>query len=200
MSRPKLDEILEKSIELFQHKGFTGTSLQDIADAVGMQKPSLYYYINRKEDLLFIILERTADCYIEQLTQIVQSDASSYQKLDLAIQQHILMQMREAGTATLFRSASDLADERYAIIHASIKRYRELLKQIIREGVERGELYVEDPSIAAVMILGACNFVHRWYKPDGPKNIEEIARSYSQMLLSGMSLSYANPNIGPGTY
>ena len=93
MARPpdttRESEVFETATRVFRAKGYHGTSMRDIADALGIQKPSLYHYISGKQDLLFRIFERGTGALTDQLDEIVRSDASATVKLERAIESHL---------------------------------------------------------------------------------------------------------------
>ncbi|MCY0864742.1 MAG: TetR/AcrR family transcriptional regulator [Sulfobacillus sp.] len=185
----KLPQIIEAATLCFQDKGYVATTLNDIAEAVNLQKPTLYHYVKNKNELLFLVLKNTAESYNQALEAVVASPLNPRDKLDRAIRQHIHLQLEHPGTVTLFRDVGELDQGYRREIRQALKRYRELLQDIIRQGIEAGRFRPADPSMAALFVLGAVNFVHRWYRVEGPRSIAEIAEFYSQTLLQSLSPS-----------
>ncbi len=183
----KLPQIIEAATRCFQDKGYVATTLNDIADVVQLQKPTLYHYIKNKNELLFLVLKNTAESYNHALESVVSSRVSPSEKMDRAIKQHIRLQLEHPGTVTLFRDVGELDRPYRREIRQALKRYRELLQEIIRTGIEGGQFRAQDASMAARFVLGAINFVHRWYRPEGPRTISEIAAFYSHMILTSLS-------------
>ncbi|NMP22775.1 TetR/AcrR family transcriptional regulator [Sulfobacillus harzensis] len=185
----KLPQIIEAATRCFQDKGYVATTLNDIADAVQLQKPTLYHYLKNKNELLFLVLKNTAESYNQALEAVVASSLSPWDKMDRAIRQHIHLQLEHPGTVTLFRDVGELDKPYRREIRQALKRYRELLQEIIRQGIEAGQFRPSDASMAALFVLGAINFVHRWYRERGPRSIPEIAEFYSDTLLKSLSKS-----------
>lgn len=143
--------------------------------------------MKNKNELLFLVLKNTAESYNHALESVVSSGESPWDKMDRAIKQHIHLQLEHPGTVTLFRDAGEL-DRPYLLeIRQALKRYRELLQAIIRSGIEQGQFPDQDASMAALFVLGAINFVHRWYRPEGARTIAEIAAFYSHMILTSLA-------------
>jgi AcrR family transcriptional regulator len=185
----KLPQIIEAATRCFQDKGYVATTLNDIAEAVNLQKPTLYHYLKNKNELLFLVLKSTAESYNQALETVVASPLNPREKLDRAIRQHIHLQLEHPGTVTLFRDVGELDQGYRREIRQALKRYRELLQDIIRQGIAAGQFRPVDPSMAALVVLGAINFVHRWYREEGPRSIPEIAEFYGQTLLQSLSPS-----------
>ena len=182
----RLPEIILAAAQCFQDKGYLATTLNDIAALVQLQKPTLYHYVKNKNELLFLVLKGTAESYNRALEEVVASPLKPSDKLRRAIDQHISLQLEHPGTITLFRDVGELESVYRPEIRMALKRYRELLQTIIREGIELGEFVDRDPSVAALFILGAINFVHRWYRDGGTKPIEEVAQFYGDMILAAL--------------
>jgi AcrR family transcriptional regulator/acyl dehydratase len=181
------EQIVEAATRLFQERGYEGASLNDVAAAVGLQKPSLYHYFSSKEALLAAVLNGTAEAYNRELAQVVQSFLTPAEKLDRAIRRHITLQLEHPGTVTMFRDVNHLDSDSRAKLRCALRGYRALLHRLVAEGIADGSFAPQDPSLAALLVLGAVNFVHRWYRPDGPASVEAVAAYYSRMLRSALA-------------
>jgi len=193
----KLPQIIDAATRCFQDKGYLSTTLNEIAEAVQLQKPTLYHYVRNKNYLLFLVLRNTAESYNAALETIVAANVRPSEKMHRAIRQHISLQLRHPGTVTLFRDVGELDSPYRREIRNALKRYRELLQRIIREGIETGEFSPSDPSMTALLILGAINFVHRWYHDQGPCSIEEIATFYADRLMQTLQPNTAQGGNSP---
>ncbi len=182
----KMEQIVQAAAECFQAKGYQATALRDIAEAVKLQKPTLYHYVRNKNELLFLVLINTAESYNRVLEAIVESSLAPSAKLAQAVRQQILLQFEHPGTVTLFRDLAYLDEPHRNEVRLVMKRYRDLLEVIILEGIRVEEFQPCDTSLAVLLVLGAVNFVHRWYRPGGPKSLEAITEYYSQALLGAL--------------
>lgn len=184
----KQAEIFAAALRLFQQKGYHGASMQDLAAAVGMQKASLYYYFRSKEDLLFMVCERGSHAFTAELNEIVNAPLAPTQKLRRAIEGHLVALCDQLELFTVFlREQKFLSDQQKKRLRGEGKHHAELLEAILEEGVRRGEFRAVEPPVAALAILGMCNWLYEWYSPGGPLTPREIAARFSDMVLSGLA-------------
>lgn len=187
MAVNKYDEIARAAIKLFNQKGYHATSVQDIADEVGLQKGSLYHYISSKEELLLQIASRSINGFSRELAQICDLPITAKERLRKAIHHHFTIVTGDIQmTTVLLREAFLLSDEQSVIITRAMDVYTNLWARILREGMEQGEFVQGDPRLQALFILGACNWAYRWYRPPGPKTSTEIAELFWDTYLTGI--------------
>ncbi len=179
-------EIVGAALALFRDKGYHATSMQDIADAVGLQKGSLYHYLASKEELLYRIALDTISEYDRRLEDIVGSELPAAEKLRRAVQAHVLMQSDDVGTVTLLRDSGALQPEQREVIRGLTRRYADLVETVIAGGIASGEFRAVDAKMATFAILGACNWIHRWYAPGGRLTPEAISAAYTDFFLRGL--------------
>lgn len=187
MAINKYEEIAQAAIKLFEQKGYHATSVQDIADEVGLQKGSLYHYISSKEELLLKIAQQSIGNFNRRLEKIIDTTSSSKERLKAAIQHHITyvagnMEM----TTVLLREAFSLEPEHHKFIKQETDRYLDLWTKIFDQGVESGEFKPGNNRLTALAILGSCNWLHRWYKSGGKLSPEEIGDYFSHIFLDGI--------------
>jgi TetR/AcrR family transcriptional regulator, cholesterol catabolism regulator len=187
MPSNKQMEIALAAVKLFEQKGYHATSVQDIADEVGLQKGSLYHYIHSKEDLLLQIAHQAITEFNQRLERIIDTNIPAREKLVQAIENHLTVSVSNLQTTTvLLREAFSLGENQHQVIQELTDKYVDLWTKIIQEGNERGEFAVEQPKVAALAILGSCNWVYRWYKTDGRLSAKEIAEVFSDLFLNGL--------------
>jgi AcrR family transcriptional regulator len=193
VSGAKDSEIFAAAASLFKEKGFHATSMQDIADAVGMQKGSLYYHIAGKDELLFRISFAAISAVTEQLETVVTTPLSPTAKLRGAVSNHVetLCGMLDLMSVFLKESNTLTADQQ-ARIHAYRRRYETLFQSILHEGIEAGEFRPMDTDAVAAAMLGMLNWMHQWYRPTGRLTPQEIAEVFVDFALHGILLPAAN--------
>ncbi|WP_051344222.1 TetR/AcrR family transcriptional regulator [Alicyclobacillus herbarius] len=187
MASNKQKEIALAAVKLFEQKGYHATSVQDIADEVGLQKGSLYHYIHSKEDLLLQIAHQAITDFNQRLEQVLHSEMSAREKLVQAIENHLTVSISNLQTTTvLLREAFSLGEPQHRVIQDLTDRYLNLWTQILIDGKESGEFTVEEPKITALALLGACNWVYRWYRPEGALDAKEITKVFGDLFLHGL--------------
>lgn len=182
------DELFRLAARLFSEKGYHGTSMQHLAEGMGILRGSLYAHIDSKEELLFDIVDRGADRFITRMEEVVASDASPDEKIRLAISAHIATVAEHLEASTVFLNDwRFLNPERREIIQSKRDLYESLIQEIVEEGIEWG-VFPEtlDVKFAGILILSAVNWVYQWYDPEGPLAPEEIADRFGDLILEGL--------------
>jgi len=185
---PRRDQILRVATRIFCEKTYHGTTLKDIADAVGILKGSLYYYITSKEKLLADIILEALQALNKNLLRVENADLTPVERLRQIIVEHVKYnaKYREAGTLFLTEKhvISSLDMDEVAEI---FKRRDRLLVRTLKEGIETGLFRPVDIRVASLAIVGLCNSVLFWYRPAGRLSYDEIADSFFQVLHHGLS-------------
>ena len=184
-------ELTREAAKLFAQKGYHGTSIGDIAEALGMQKASLYAHIASKEDLLYETMREGADAFHAALDAIPE-DAPATDKIRLALRGHLRVVTEQLDVATVFvQEWRYLEGERRDEIIAERRRYEERIRELFREGRELSELRADlDESVAALLLLSAANWAYTWLQPG--RDTDELADRFFALLVDGMR-GYSTP-------
>jgi AcrR family transcriptional regulator len=182
------DEVLAAAIVLFSRKGYNGTTVRDIAVESGMLSGSLYAHFDSKEDLLFAIVLRAADQFINGIGPIVAGDLPAAAKLRAAMRSHLrVMAESRAAAAIYLHEWKALTGERRTIIAEKRNAYEDGLAAIIRQGVATGEFGAVDAKFARLLVLSAVNWLYQWYDPAGPLGPDAVADKFADLLLHGLT-------------
>jgi AcrR family transcriptional regulator len=184
-------ELTRQAARLFAERGFHGTSMGDIAEALGVQKGSLYSLTGSKQQLLFETMRAGAEAFHAELDAIP-DDLPAVDRVRLALRGHLRVVAEQIDVATVFtREWRYLeGDEREGIL-AERRRYEERFRTLFREGVEAGELRPDlDAGAAALLVLSAANWAYTWLRPDG--DTDELADRFTAILVDGVR-GYATP-------
>ena len=186
---PKEQEIIAVAARLFKEKGYRATTLEDIAAAVGMLKGSLYYYIRSKEELLYIVVREPVRQAYNQLEEIVNSEAPIKTKIAQAVATHLaLFHQHYPHMAVYLHDYHHLMQKLQKDVIETPKHYQRLWATLLQQGIEAGELRADlDVKITGYAILGMCNWVYRWYNPEGTLPAEAIADIFTKIVLNGLS-------------
>lgn len=161
--------------------------MQDLADAMGMQKASLYYYIRSKEELLVRVCERGTDAFTNELSEIVALDLSATEKLRRAIECHLVALCEQLELFTVFlREQKFLGEPQKRKLRGEGKHHAELLAEILQQGIAGGEFRAVNVTVTTLAILGMCNWLYEWYSPGGALPPREIAGMFSELVLRGL--------------
>jgi AcrR family transcriptional regulator len=185
----KEQEIIVVAAQLFKEKGYRATTLEDIAAAVGMLKGSLYYYIRSKEELLYLVVRDPIRQAYNRLEEIVNSDAPVRLKIAQAITNHMtLFHQHYPHIAVYLHDFHNLMQKLQKNAIETPKHYQRLWAALLQQGVETGELRHDlDTKVTGYAILGMCNWVYRWYNPQGTLSAEDIADIFTKLVLEGLT-------------
>jgi len=189
-------ELFRVAAKLFKEKGYRATSMQDIASQLGIQKPSLYYYISSKEDLLKEIAWVTMKMLIDAVEKIAFSPLSPREKIEKIIESHVklICENLDLFTVSLREINPINAETFWSDVVALRDRYENYVRSIIRFGKESGDFKQDmDEKLAGFALLGALNWTIRWYSPQGEKKPEEIADSWKKIFMDGFLAKKEEP-------
>jgi AcrR family transcriptional regulator len=181
------DQLLETATRLFKEQGYHNTSMQDLADALGLQKGSLYYYIESKEALLRQLLERATSFLAMQIDEIYAADLPPIDKLRWALENHgrTMMEHLDLVSVYLYEYRS-LPPERLEEVLAVRKHYEQVLMQILEDGITAGDFRLVNVRMAAFGLLGMLNWTHQWFSPEGEYSSQEVASILADLALHGL--------------
>jgi AcrR family transcriptional regulator len=186
------EELTRTAARLFAERGYHATSLADLAEALGIQKASLYHHIASKEDLLWEVAWEGAGAFHAALDG-VPADLASPERIRLALRAHLAVVAGQLDIATVFvREWRHLSGERRDRFVAERRRYEERIRDLFRDGVERSELRTDlDVATAALLFLSAANWAYTWLRPG--TDTGALADRLYAALLDGMR-GYATPS------
>jgi AcrR family transcriptional regulator len=184
-------ELTREAARLFAERGYHGTSIGDLAQALGVQKASLYAHISSKQDLLYAAMREGADAFHAAL-DAVPEEAPASEKVRLAMRSHLRVVADQLDVATVFvREWRYLEGERRDEILEERRRYEERFRAYFREGRELGELRTDlDDGAAALLTLSAMNWAYTWLTPG--RDTDALADRFHAILLDGIR-GYATP-------
>jgi AcrR family transcriptional regulator len=185
------NELTREAARLFAQKGYHGTSIGEIADALGVQKGSLYAHIESKQDLLYETMAAGARAFHAGLDAIPE-ELPATEKIRLALRSHLRVVADQLDVATVFvQEWRYLEGERREEVLGERRRYEERVRALFREGRERGELRSDlDDATAALLALSASNWAYTWLRPGA--DTDELADRFYEILLEGIR-GYATP-------
>ena len=184
-------ELNRQAARLFAERGYHGTSIGELAKAMGVQKGSLYSHIDSKQDLLYDTMREGADSFHAAL-DAVDERLPATEKIRLAMRGHLRVVAEQLDVATVFvREWRYLEGERREEIVAERRRYEERFRALFREGRELGELRTDlDEATAALLALSALNWAFTWLRPG--RDTDDLADRFYSQLVDGMR-GYATP-------
>lgn len=179
-------QIIDVATRLFRDGGYHATSLGDIADALGFSKPAIYHYFDAKEDILFSIVDGIVDRALARFEQILaRGDGPTATMHELLLANTCVLLEHQDANTVFYDNRGLLSPEREAAIRELEREFTGIVRSTYVAGVEAGEFVDLDPAVATATLLGASISAYRWFDPDGPLSIEEVAEQIATIQLDG---------------
>lgn len=179
------DQIFAEAARLFAERGFAGTSLQDVADAMGMTRPALYYYVKNKDELLARLVAETTEAPAAEIKRLAKHpDADPAVRLRGVARAMALRRATDPNRFLLLvRSEAELPAD-LARLHKTAQRatLRELIL-LVEEGIESGQFRPVDPRTTALAVIGMCNWIAWWQQSLGEKTPSEVAEQIADLAV-----------------
>lgn len=185
-------EIFQTAAQVFEERGYQATTIADIAEKLGTDRASLYYYVGSKQELFQQVVREAASSNVLAIEALAASKRAAGEKLRLAFTTlmesyssaypyiHVFLQEK---FPTLSNEEDDWAQES----KGWSDRYYKAMRKIIKQGVADGEFSVTLPvGLVTMAVIGTINWAHRWYRPGGKLPPEQIGDGFAEILLKGL--------------
>ena len=189
------EHILNVAARVFARKGYRATSLQEIADEVGVTRPSFYYHFKSKQEILGEILISALERAERTIDEVLAGPGTSIDRLRAFVLRYVEINTEHSEVPVLFQSAGELEPEAAERARQRRSDIDHKLARLIADGIAAGELRAQSPLIAAYGMLGAINWMHTWYHPDGRFQPREIAGMLADLLLDGIAVPGARKGV-----
>jgi TetR/AcrR family transcriptional regulator, cholesterol catabolism regulator len=194
ISAYKRERILEEAVKLFYKRGFSGTTLDDIAAQLGVTKPFIYTHFRSKVELLEAICRPTIEMSLDAISKAAQQPGRPSERLfdGIANFSKVILQ-RQAYIAVYFREEKHLSEAGLAAINALRKRFDRVLSELLEEGSRAGEFTIVDIRVAALAIGGMVSWAYTWYQPEGRLPIDEVGEKLARFALQMVGVPPVQP-------
>ncbi len=184
----KRDEIRETAARLFRDKGYSATSMRDLAEAVELKASSLYNHFHSKDDILRQICFDNARRFLNGLIEVERMQAPADEKLRALIRLHIRIATEDATSVIAFNDEWRHLEEPHLSEFTAIRRnYEQRFRAVIEEGIRYGVFKPLDPVIATHTIFSSMRWLHDWYKPGKKISMPDLEHTIIEMLMEGLA-------------
>ena len=184
MPNNKYEKILAVAANLISTNGYEGTSLQTIADKVGLHKSTLFHYVKSKEELLIRIFERSINEVSINLDKIsTENELDPEEKLREAMENHLALLIEYFDSSSILNQMKILPKKSQARYLEGRRKYEKDFEKIVVEMKRKGYFKGLDAKIVTFGLLGMLNWVPRWYKIDGRLSRKEISNILFKMIV-----------------
>ncbi len=185
--------VLETAARLICAQGYEAASVQDIADACGLTKAGLYYYIHSKEDLLLEIMSYGMDIFEEQVLLPVLAIADPVERLKACMEKniHLVTEGWSKEVTIILHEHDTLTGAARQQIDARKKRYVHFLEASFAEAIREGRIRRVEPRVAAFSFLGMVLWIYKWFRPDGQIPADRLATEMQDLFFGGLEIAPA---------
>ena len=180
-------DIIAAATRVFSERGYHAASMAEIADEVGIRKPSLYHHVRKKEDLLFAIHEQLIDELTAETEQAIAAVQDPAEKLAASLRVAFSFVSRNKDAVTVFlQERRELRGRRWHELVAKRDAYEHLIQDAIADGTRRGTFVDVNPAIASKAVLAMANWGYTWFDPSGPMSADEVADVFAGIAIRGL--------------
>lgn len=176
-------EILKSAAAAFRRRGYHGASVDEIASTLEMTKGNLYYYFRNKEDILYACHEYSLDILLNLMKEVQQEPIPADRKLRRLILAFVHLILDELQGTALTLDPEALSPPLLAKIIAKRDEFDRGMRAIIRQGMDEGLFGKGDPKMIEFAIMGAVNWISKWFDPAGPMTSDQIGEAFADYLV-----------------
>lgn len=182
-SDTKRRAIIREAAKVFNRRGSHGTTLEDVADRLGVSKAALYRYVQNKNDLLCACHEEAMQIANEHLGIGERTGRNGLEKIQIAMTGYLRAMINELGVPVLVLEENALEPQSAVRIVKLRDAFEKRLRGLVKQGVSDGSIVPVAPKLAVFMLLGASLWVNKWYSPEGQWSGEERRRQLRSSSL-----------------
>ena len=179
-------DILKSAARAFRRLGYHGATVEQIATALRMKKGNLYYYFRNKEEILFACHQYSLDRLMLLLDEIEQSDLPPDQQLRRLVDVFVHTILDELHGTALFLDLEALTPAHLKTVIVRRDRFDRGVRQILERGMTSGAVAAGDAKLLTFALMGAVNWIPRWFNPEGPATSKQIADAFADYFLAGL--------------
>jgi TetR/AcrR family transcriptional regulator len=195
----KRREVLREAAASFNFKGYHATSMNEIAASLGVTKAALYHYFPNKNSLLVACFEHAMDAAFASMERARKDGRNGRERLVLTMSYYVAQLLDELNCCVVLMEEQALEPEDHAKLVRQRDRFERALRAFVREGIEDGSVAPCDPKLAIFVILGAMNWVPKWFKPSGAWKSDQLNAALAQMfdrLISSSPVAAMARDVG----
>jgi AcrR family transcriptional regulator len=179
-------EILKSAAAAFRRRGYHGASVDEIASALEMTKGNLYYYFENKEEILFACHDYSLDVLLGLMDEVRADASRADDKLRSLILAFVHVMLDELRGTALTLDLQALSPALLKRVIAKRDRFDRGLREIIQQGMDEGLFRPGDAKMIGFAIMGAVNWITKWFDPAGPMSSDQIGQRFADYLVGGL--------------
>jgi len=184
--RVKREAVLRTAAQLFNEKGYLASTLDEVAERLNVSKPTLYYYVDSKDAILFECVRTGLDMLQEAIKGVDAQGGRAIDKLTAAMRQYAEIVTMDFGMCVIRVGEDPLPPEARRKLRGMKAGLDHEFRELIRQSIAEGSIAACDPKVAAFTLAGALSWIGRWYRPDGGLSPRDIADQTIELLFTGL--------------
>ena len=181
-----LEGLLRVAVELFNERGYDGTSMEDLGRKLGITKSAIYHHVSSKDELLRLAVDRALDGLFAEVAKLDEVEGRAVDKLEQLVRGsvHVLVE-RLPYVTLLLRVRGNTQVERDAL--ARRREFDQIVTGLAEQAISEGDIRpISDRSTVARLLFGMVNSIIEWYRPGGPADADELAEMLVDMAFHGL--------------
>ncbi|HEX7967574.1 MAG TPA: TetR/AcrR family transcriptional regulator [Stellaceae bacterium] len=178
--------MVRTAVHLFNRSGFHATSVEEIARELGLSKALLYHYFVDKTELLYECYLYALDGTLASVTQAAKEGRTGREKLETYVRRQFETLAGADGAAWVLSDLSSLAPQQRRQVRKQSRAIDKMLQAFLAEGLADGTIIGAEPKITEFFVIGALNWLPRWYKPGGSLSGKELAEIFLRLVIDGL--------------
>ena len=179
------DRMLAAAAHCFNQKGYSGTSLKDVARRLGLTDAALYYYVRNKEELVYLCYLRAADVGREAMQRAVADGRNGLDKVVRYLRYHVELMVGERGPVAIMSEIPALEPGHRDEVLELSRRHGRAFEALLQEGIEDGSIRELNVRMTGNAIMGSINWIPKWYHGD-PAVAAQIIAEFPVVLTAGL--------------
>jgi AcrR family transcriptional regulator len=181
----KRDRMLRAAAQCFNVKGYSGTSLKDVADILGLTDAALYYYVRNKEELVYLCYVRAADVGRDAMQRARDEGGCGFDIVERYLRFHIEYMVGERGPIAIMSEIPSLKPEHRDEVLELSRKHSTAFEKLLEHGIEDGSIATSDVRMTGNAIMGSLNWIPKWFHGDSGV-ADRIVEEFPRILTSGL--------------
>ena len=182
----KREAVLRCAAQLFNEKGFAASTLDEVAERLGVSKPTVYYYVDSKDQILFECVRTGLELLQQAIREVDAAGGQAIDKLVAGMRQYVAIVTQDFGMCVIRVGEDPLPPASRQKLRRMKAALDHEFRELIRQGIAEGSIVDCDPKLAAFTFAGALSWIGRWYRPDGGLAPADIAEQCIRVLIDGL--------------
>jgi AcrR family transcriptional regulator len=184
--RLKRNRMLKAAARCFNLKGYSGTSLKDVADLLGLTDAALYYYVRNKQELVYLCYVRAADVGREAMQRAISEGEDGLETVRLYLRYHIEYMVGDEGPIAIMSEIPSLKPEHREEVLELSRKHSAAFEALLERGIADGSIGPCDVRMTGNAIMGSLNWIPKWFHGD-PAVAEKILEEFPRILSAGLA-------------